>query len=165
MDRLTDGQMPVKQECIPVECVPSAAAAVSGGGGAYFLGMLPSGGCFLLGVLPSRGVLPRGGGCFLPGEGVASFTGGSFPGAGGGGIPACTEADTPSVNRMTDRCKNITFTTSLRTVNITFLQARYKRMAVRLKCSKLISIWIMFINCVRQVSDHLHWSSRQPFPK
>ena len=25
----------------------------------------------------------------------------------GGGIPACTEAD-PPVNRMTDRCKNIT---------------------------------------------------------
>ena len=24
-------------------------------------------------------------------------------------IPACTEADTPPVNRMTDRCKNITF--------------------------------------------------------
>ena len=26
---------------------------------------------------------------------------------GGGGIPACTEAD-PPVNRMTNRCKNIT---------------------------------------------------------
>ena len=35
----------------------------------------------------------------------------------GGGIPACTEADTPRVNRMTDRCKNITLaTTSLRPV-------------------------------------------------
>ena len=27
---------------------------------------------------------------------------------GGGGIQACTEADPPLVNRMTDRCKNIT---------------------------------------------------------
>ena len=27
----------------------------------------------------------------------------------GGCIPACTEADTPTVNRMTDKCKNITF--------------------------------------------------------
>ena len=36
-------------------------------------------------------------------------------GGGGGGIPACTEAD-PPVNRMTERCKNITFATSLRTV-------------------------------------------------
>ena len=25
-----------------------------------------------------------------------------------GGIPACTEADNPPVNRMTNRCKNIT---------------------------------------------------------
>ena len=36
---------------------------------------------------------------------------------GGCGIPACTEADIPPVNRMTDRCKNITLaTTSLRPV-------------------------------------------------
>ena len=44
-------------------------------------------------------------GCLLPGV----------------GIPACTEADThpPPVNRMTDRCKNITLaTTSLRPVKI-----------------------------------------------
>ena len=33
--------------------------------------------------------------------------------APGGGIPACTEADTPPVNRMTDRCKNITLATTL----------------------------------------------------
>ena len=26
----------------------------------------------------------------------------------GMGIPACTEANTPLVNRMTDKCKNIT---------------------------------------------------------
>ena len=38
---------------------------------------------------------------------------------GGGGIPACTEADTPPVNRMTNSSKNITLaTTSLRPVNM-----------------------------------------------
>ena len=31
---------------------------------------------------------------------------------GDGGIPACTEADTPPVNRMTNRCKNITLATT-----------------------------------------------------
>ena len=35
--------------------------------------------------------------------------------AGGWGIPELTEPDTP-VNRMTDRCKNITFATLLRMV-------------------------------------------------
>ena len=46
------------------------------------------------------GCMPGPGGC-LPGPGL----GGCPPGLGG--IPACTEAD-PPVNRMTDRCKNIT---------------------------------------------------------
>ena len=50
-----------------------------------------------------------GGGGLLPGgsapEGVSSR---------GGGVPACTEAD-PSCGQ-TDRCKNITFANSLRTV-------------------------------------------------
>ena len=36
-----------------------------------------------------------------------------------GGITACTEAESPPLNRMTDRCKNITLaTTSLRPVKI-----------------------------------------------
>ena len=48
----------------------------------------------------------------------ACFLGGCFPGRRCG-IPACTEADSPPVNRMTDRCKNITLaTTSLRPVKI-----------------------------------------------
>ena len=39
----------LKQECIPVGCVPSAVAAVSGGG----VGVLPGGGCASqVGVLP-----------------------------------------------------------------------------------------------------------------
>ena len=48
------------------------------------------GGLSALGVSDPRGVCSRGGVC------------------SGGGIPACTEADTPPVNRMTDACKNIT---------------------------------------------------------
>ena len=47
--------------------------------------------------------------------------------SGGGGIPACTEAD-PPVNRMTDTSKNITLaTTSLRPVIISLkLDSTYK---------------------------------------
>ena len=39
-------------------------------------------------------------GCMVPG---------GVHGPGGGGIPSCTEAEPPApVNRMTNRCKNIT---------------------------------------------------------
>ena len=49
-------------------------------------------------------------------RGGGAYSGGLLSGEGGG-IPACTEADPPPVNRMTDRCKNITLaTTSLRPV-------------------------------------------------
>ena len=87
-------------------------------------GVPPSGGCLLLGGLLGRG---RG---LLGREGVPPLRGVSLAGGSpwrgvslaggllgrGGGIPACTEAD-PPVNRMTDRCKNITLaTTSLRPV-------------------------------------------------
>ena len=62
----------------------------------------------------------RGGGVCSWGGGVCSQGGVSSGGVcsgGGGGIPACTEADTLPVNRMTDRCTNITLaTTSLRPV-------------------------------------------------
>ena len=37
-----------------------------------------------------------------------------------GGIPACTEAD-PHPSGQTDRCKNVTFTTSLRTIIIVII--------------------------------------------
>ena len=92
-------------------------------------------GCLLPGVGDVPGLagmyLVLGGVCLLPGvcvylgvvylvlEGGLLPGGGWYlvPGLGGGGIPACTEADTPPVNRMTDRCKNITLaTTSLRPV-------------------------------------------------
>ena len=71
-------------------------------------------GCLLLwGVSALGGV--HSGGCPL--RGVSAPRGPGDVSAPGGGIPACTEADTPLVNRMTDRCKNITLaTTSLRPV-------------------------------------------------
>ena len=85
--------------------------------------MLPGGerGCLLRGglVLGGRGVVSAPGGVWSRG---VSALGGLVLGRGvwsqGGGIPACTEADPPPpVNRMTDRCKNITLaTTSLRPV-------------------------------------------------
>ena len=72
-------------------------------------------GCLLLGVSAPRGVCSRG--VSAPGEvsalgglvhGLPGMGGAWSQRGGGGGIPACTEADLP-VNRMTDRCKNITF--------------------------------------------------------
>ena len=50
--------------------------------------LLPGGGGFALGDVSAPGGCLLGG-CLLP----------------GGGFPACTEADTPPVNRMTNRCK------------------------------------------------------------
>ena len=81
-------------------------------GGMSALGGVCSQGCLLWGVSAPEG-------CLLPG-GVSAL-GVSAPGEclflGDCGIPACTEADTPPVNRMTNRCKNITLaTTSLRPV-------------------------------------------------
>ena len=60
-------------------------------------GVWSQGGCLVLGVSAPGGVCSRG-----------------VSAPGGCGIPACTEADTPTphVNRMTDRCKNITLATT-----------------------------------------------------
>ena len=81
------------------------------GGLCFPWGCFPGGVCFP-GVCASRGV------CF-PGEGVC------FPGEGGvlpGGYPSIHWGRSPPpVNRMTDRCKNITLaTTSLRPVKTAF---------------------------------------------
>ena len=116
------------KECIPVGCIPSTAVAVSRGGGC----LLP-GGCLLLGVSAPGGVCSGGvsalgvGGCLLGGVyslgvsalGVSAPRGVSaLGGLLGGGIPPCTEADTPSPCGQTDACKNIIFATSLRTVKM-----------------------------------------------
>ena len=90
-----------EQECIPVGCVPAAHwpyAAVffprTGGGGVCSRGGVCSGGCLLWGDVCSGGSA-LGGVCL----------GGSARGGllwGGGCIPACTEADTPPVDRILD---------------------------------------------------------------
>ena len=99
-------QIKLIQECIPVGCVPSAAVAVSPGGGVCSQGDR-LGGCLLWGGVCSQGCLPPGG----------SAPGGvSAPGfCSRGGIPACTEAD-PLPCGQIHACKNITFATSLQTV-------------------------------------------------
>ena len=61
-----------------------------------------------------QGVSALGGGCLLLGVGVC-YQGGV---CSGGGIPACTEADTHPVNNMTGRCKSITLATNSQLVTI-----------------------------------------------
>ena len=63
---------------------------------ARLLAVSPSMHC--AGGVPAPGGVPALGGCLLGGCLV-----------GGCGIPACTEADPPSLNRITHSCKNITF--------------------------------------------------------
>ena len=95
---------------LPANC-PETDADAPGGcllQGCLLWGCLLRGGVSAPGGVCSRGVCLFPGGCLLPGRS-----------ARGGGIPACTEADTPPVNRITDRCKNITLATSpLRPINI-----------------------------------------------
>ena len=91
---------------------------IPGGGGCLLLGGVCSGGDGVCsggmvsapGGAASGGVSAPGGVCFW---GVSAPGGCLLP----GGIPACTEADPPTVNRITDTSKNITLaTTSLRPV-------------------------------------------------
>ena len=85
-----------------------SALGVSAPGGVCSGGIVSA-----VGVSAPRGMPAQGGVC--SGGGICSG-GVSAPrvvsASGGCGIPACTEADTPPVNRMTDRCKNITLTTT-----------------------------------------------------
>ena len=74
------------QECIPVGCVPAARRPYAG---VCFLG----GGC-----LPGPGGVLLLGGCLVGG---VWHPGGVCLVRGGSGIPACTEADTPPVDRHT----------------------------------------------------------------
>ena len=112
--------------CFPGGCLLRGVSAPRGGvcswggvcsQGSLLLGGVCSEGCLLLGVSAPRGVCSGGvsalGGCLLPGGvcsrgcllwgvsapgGVYLLQGGLLP--EGCGIPACTEADTPPVNRM-----------------------------------------------------------------
>ena len=77
--------MKIKQECIPVECILSAAVAVSCGG--VCLKCLPE--------VSAWGCLP--GGCLL--QWVSAQGGSAYQGV---------STRHPLVNRITDRCKNIT---------------------------------------------------------
>ena len=81
----------LRQECIPVGCVPAARRPYAG---VCFWGGLPG---------PGGVVCLVPGGSGMPGLGgvVCLVGGGCLP---WGGIPACTEAEPPlPVNRMNDR--------------------------------------------------------------
>ena len=98
-----------KQECIPVGCIPSASVTISG------MGCLPRG-CPPRGCSPREvsawGCLPRGclpGGCLPSRVCLGVCLGVCLP-------RGCTPPahrmlgyKQPPVNRITDRCKNITF--------------------------------------------------------
>ena len=113
----------IGQECIPVGCVPADRWPYSGvccSGGCLVLGGVWSwGGVWSRGVSGPRGVWSRGG--LVPGgSGPGGLVqGGLVPGGvwSSGGV--CW-SETPPVNRMTNRCKNITLAkTSFRPVKIT----------------------------------------------
>ena len=91
-------------------------------GGAWSWGCLVQGRRSAPGGSALGGICSRGRGCFLRG---CLVPGGSAPRAvcsrgsalgGGGVVSQHALRQTPPVNRMTDRRKNITFATSLRTV-------------------------------------------------
>ena len=109
------GQSPVKQECIPVGCVPPAAVVVRG---VYLVwgGVPGPGGCtwFPGGVPGPGGVVPGPMGVGVSGPGGCTWSGG-VPGPGGcltwswGGVSQHALRQThPPVNRITDACENIT---------------------------------------------------------
>ena len=107
----------IKQECIPVGCVPSAVVAISQGG-------VSSGGCLLQrGVCSRWGCLLWGGvcsgGCLLQVGGVCSREGCLLRGVCSWGVCVSHHAlrQTPPCGQ-TDACQNITFAISLRTVII-----------------------------------------------
>ena len=90
-----------RQECIPVGCIPSAAVAV------FWRGVYSGG------VVCSWGWVCSGGECLLWGWGVC-FGGGLLRGGGWWWYPSMHWGRPP--RGQTDRCKNITFATSLQTV-------------------------------------------------
>ena len=100
----------MKQECIQVGCAPSESVAVLGGGGVCLAGVCPGDVClWSLRVSAQWGVCP-GGRCLRLVPGGSLPRGGCLPLVPGGCLPlvfgVCLP-DTP-VNRITERCKNIT---------------------------------------------------------
>ena len=92
-----------QQECIPVGCIPPTCclylpACTAPRGCTCPGGVYPPRGVYLPMGLPARGVLAQGG---VPAPGGCTCPGGCT-------WPRCMLAYTPPVNRMTDRCKNIT---------------------------------------------------------
>ena len=98
---------------------------VSGLGGVYSQGVSAPGGCLVCGVLPARGVCSRGylvQGCLVLGGvlswGVSCPRGGyvwpwgGSPCRGGSPCQGGSPYWRPPVNRMTNRCKNITLATT-----------------------------------------------------
>ena len=131
-----------KQECNPVGCVPAAHWPYAGV--CFLRGVSALGGCLLRGVTAPMGVSALGvvsapGGCLLQGcllwggwllpwgicsrRGVCSqgvsTTGGRGVSAPRGLYPSMHWGRPPTVDRITDKSKNIALaTTSLRSVNI-----------------------------------------------
>ena len=126
------GKNYTKQECITVGCVPSAAVAVSRGGGGVpgpgELYLVPGGVVYLPGGCTwSRGVYLVLGVYLVWGEGGIQSRGGvpcprGAPGSGG--VYLVPEGDVPGQVLphcgQTHACINITFATSLRKVIIIF---------------------------------------------
>ena len=109
------------------------------------------------GLFARRGVwLARG--CLL--QGVSAPRGCLLLGAGG--IPACTEADTPlpPVNRMTNRCKNITLaTTSLRPVISNFQVLILKSICTPVdKCSVVVNKVRLNMKPINLFTNSVSWS-------
>ena len=74
------------------------------------------------------------------------------PGGGRGGIPACIEADPPPVNRMTDRCRNITLAqTSFAGGNNGIVHSRKNLIKLT-----IISWQIHYLSLQCKVPMHLH---------
>ena len=95
-------------------CLLQGVSAPGGSAPGVSVGGVCFGGCLLWGCLFRGHVCSQGGVCYW--RGVC----GGVSAPGGCGIPACTEADTPPVDRITDTSKNITLaTTSLRLVKNT----------------------------------------------
>ena len=136
-------------ECASRGGSSSGGVSASGGGVCSQGGMSTARGCLLQGGYLFWGGVCSQGVCLLldgvstPGccqlRGGVSVSGGWWGVCSGGracllpagcGIPACTETDTPPVNRMTNRCKNITLATTVKTSSVPLTKTVTLRMRV-----------------------------------